>query len=243
MKLGLIGNILVSAVLLSACSGTSPTSLSDSPNSSEIAASGSTSQDKTMMISEASSTSPVSSESEFESFLEAWGSEAASEMAEGFGVDIAQVPELIGNQARRIELNEALQKEFPSELTAVWTTDKLQKEIHVSAKSQQVLDHAKSLEPDVRIHLVKYSYSDMEVVNANLVNLLYHKLGALGDRKSFVGLDPINTTIHLGIDGLSDQQKSQPEFTRIRDLIREYSDLIKLSNDYETWGPGEAEEA
>ena len=240
---GFQGALLCAAMLMAGCTGSAPQDISESRSASAGAGVSEPVKQATLDQSEVASTSPVSSESEFDAFIEAWGSEAAQEMAKGFGVDIKEVPALIGNQARRIDLSEELEGKFPEDFTAVWTTDKYQSVIHVSAKTQEVLDHAKTLHPSVHTHLVKYSYREMKAVYDQLSDLLYDQLGAIGDGKSFVGFDPITTSIYLNTDGLSDKQKASPAFSEIQSLMEKHKDLIKYSDDYEEWGPGVAEAA
>lgn len=238
---------LLGAMALGACTGTdvARSDLSASPIvlSSEGAPGVSASPTSAIQASEVASTAPVSSESEYAAFIEIWGEEGAQALAKGAGIEVRQVPELLNNQGKRIELTEKLQAKFPEDLTTVWAIDKMQKDIHVSAKTQEVLDYAKKLNPSVQTHLTKYSYKEMEEINDKLHELLYDQLGVQDNPKSFAGFDPIGATIHLGLDGLTDKQKESPAYKEIQKLMDAHSDLIKPSTDYETWGPGEAEAA
>lgn len=235
--------VLVMSAGLSACTGPAPVQPSGSPMPSQVSDAVSETTSPAVKMSEVSSTSPESSESEYAAFIDAWGEDGARAIAEGAGIEVRQVPEMLNNQGKRIELYEELQKKFPSDLTTVWATDKMQKEIHVSAKSQEVLDYAKKLNPSVQTHLTAYSYEEMEKINDQLHDLLYDQLGAQVHSKAFVGFDPIGATIHLGLEGLTDQQKATQAYKDIQTLMNEHKDLIKPSTDYESWGPGVAEEA
>lgn len=238
LNLRIVNLSVLGVICLASCTGTNPVTPSDSANSPVSSEVISPSSAQHLDASEVSSL-----ESEYAMLVDAWGEDGVRAIAQGAGVDVRHVPQLLKNQDSRTQLSEELQQKYPNDFTAVWATGDLQDRIQVSAKSAEVLEFAKEKNPLIQTHLVKYSYKEMEAIYDKVHGIVYDQLNGKSIKTVFVGFDPINVTIHLGLDGLDDEQKQSQPYRDLQQIMKEHGDLIKPSTDFERWGPGEAEAA
>lgn len=127
------------------------------------------------------------------------------------------------------ELVEQMTKKYSDQIAYIWISNESPNRLHIAATTNEALVYAKSVNPDVETHMVKYSYDEMESIHQQLTDLLYG--GFDRERKCFAAFKPEELKIYLGLIDLTEDQKRSAEYKAIQQMVTTYSDLIELSDD------------